>query len=190
MTAQTLIDEYAAKTLPNSVNPALTAAMAQAVLDDKAFIVLESTTVQTLSTNESIPTVLDNWVVVKSNGVSLQGDSIRNDTGRVINFMSGTIGLHPEVDGGGGSKLINLTSEKSPDGIAPYVISNQNRPIFTRNNSESYNTKESYLIDFAIGEHVRFIAYADSAMDIAPSNALFRGLAITGPAALWILVEP
>lgn len=166
-------------------------AVIEASSEGKAHIVLQSTTTQALSTDQALPTVLDNWVVVKSNGVSLQGDSIRNDTGRAIPFMSGTIGLHPEVDGGGGgNKLINLTSEKSPDGVAPYVISNQNRPIFTKNNAESYNTKESYLVDFAIGEHVRFIACADSAMSIAPSNVLFRGNATTGPAALWILVEP
>ncbi len=155
---------------------------------DKAYIILESTTTQALSIDQATPTVLNNWVVVKANGISLQGDSIRNDTGRVIQAMSGTIGLHPQVDGGGGNKLINLTSERSPDDVT-YTINDQLRPIFTNNNAETYNTKESYLTDFQISEYVRFIAYADSAMSIAGSSAQFRNEAITGPAALWILCE-
>ena len=155
---------------------------------DKAYIILESVTEQVMSTDQANPTVLDSWVVLDSKGISLQGDSIRNDTGRVINSMSGTIGIHPLVSGGGGERLLSLTSERSPDGVT-YTLNNQNRPIYTRNNSETYNTKESYLTGFQDGEYVRFIAFADGAMSIAPSSATFRNQSITGPAALWVLVE-
>lgn len=163
--------------------------LAGAAAQNKAYIILESTTVQAISTDQANPTVLDNWVVRKSSGMSLQGDSIRNDTGRAINAMTGTIGLHPQVDGGGGSRLLSLTSESSIDGGANYTISEQNRPIVTNNNSETYNTKESYAIDLADGELVRFIGYADGAMSLAPSTALFRNITTNGPAALWILTE-
>jgi hypothetical protein len=173
-------------------NTTLSSAEALAAIElahaGKAYIVLESVTTQVISTNEALPTVLGNWVVRKANGISLQGDSIRNDTGRIITAMSGTLGIHPQVDGGGGSRLIELTSERSPDGIA-YTINNQTRPIFTKNNAETYNTKESYLLDFLINEYVRFIAYSDGGLSLTQSSALFRGIAITGPAALWVLVE-
>ncbi len=156
--------------------------------ESKAYIILESTTTQAISTDQANPTVLDNWTVLKSNGMSLQGDSIRNDTGRVLEAMTGTIGLHPQVDGGGGSRLLSLTSESALDGVT-YTISDQNRPIVTVNNAETYNTKESYAVDVAIGEYIRFIAFSDSAMSLAPSSTTFRGVTVTGPAALWILIE-
>ena len=154
----------------------------------KAYIVLESVTTQAMSTDEANPTILGNWVVKKSNGISLQGGSIRNDTGRTIAAMHGTLGIHPQVDGGGSSRLLELTSERSPDDIT-YTINDQIRPIFTSNNAETYNTKESYLLDFLDGEYVRFIAYANNAMSITQSSAQFRGQSITGPAALWVLEE-
>lgn len=158
-------------------------------LSGKAYIVLQSDVTQVISQDQANPTVLDNWVVRASNGLSLQGDSVRNDTGRTLDFMHGTIGLHPQVDGSGGSRLINLNSEVSLDGVT-YTINDQYRPIYTVNNSETYNTKESYLADFADGEYVRFIAYVTGgAMSIAPSSTLFRGESKTGPAMLWILHE-
>lgn len=160
----------------------------ESAVEGKAYIVLESVTLQSISIDQANPSILNNWVVKKSNGISLVGNSIRNDTGRIINAMSGTIGIHPKVDGGGSDRLLNLTSERSPDDIT-YTINNQNRPIFTRNNTETYNTKESYLTDFQIGEYVRFIAYASNTMSIEQSSASFRNQAVTGPAALWILVE-
>ena len=155
---------------------------------EKAYIIMESRTPQVISTNQALPTVLDNWVVLDSNGISLQGDSIRNDTGRIIGAMAGTIGIHPLVDGGGGSRLLSITSESSINGT-DYDINDQNRPIFTTNNSETYNTKESYLINFGVLEYARFIAHASAAMTIAPSSELFRDEAVTGPAMLWILRE-
>ena len=156
--------------------------------EGKAFIVLESTTTQTISTDQANPTVLDNWVVLKSNLISLQGSSIRNDSGRDIDVMHGTIGIHPQVDGGGGNRLLNITSERSPDDVA-YSLNNQNRPIFTNNNSETYNTKESYVTDLLNGEYARFIAHADSALSVAESSTQFRNQTVTGPAMLWILHE-
>lgn len=163
----------------------------RAILDGlpKAHIILESTVAQAISTDQANPTVLDNWVVRSSSGMSLQGDSIRNDTGRVIESMTGTIGLHPQVDGGGGSRLLSLTSEYSVDDGLNYTINNQNRPIFTVNNSETYNTKESYATNLAAGSLIRFIAHSDAAISIAPSSTSFRNIVTSGPAALWILVE-
>ena len=158
------------------------------VILPRAHIVMESTTSQAISTDQANPTVLDNWTVLSSSGISLQGDSIRNDTGRDIAAMAGTIGVHPLVDGGGGSRLLNITSESSVDGVT-YTINDQNRPIFTTNNAETYNTKESYLVNFGDGVYVRFIAHADAAITIAPSSTLFRNIATSGPASLWILVE-
>ena len=156
--------------------------------EGKAYIVLESVSTQTMSTDEAKPSILGNWVVVKSNGISLQSNSIRNDTGRTIVAMHGTLGIHPQVDGWGGRRLLQLTSERSPDG-ENYTINNQLRPIFTANNEETYSTKESYLLDFLDGEYVRFIAYANDAMSLATSSAPFRGQSIAGPAALWVLEE-
>ena len=152
-----------------------------------AYIILESTTTQSISTDSANPTILGNWTVLKSNLITLQGDSIRNDAGRDIEALHGTIGLHPLVDGGG-SRLLSITSERSPDDIT-YTISDQNRPIVTSSVSETYNTKESYLTDFLDGEYVRFIAHADSAVSIAQSSTTFRSETISGPAALWVLHE-
>jgi hypothetical protein len=156
----------------------------------KAFIALQSDTVQAISTDAANPTILDNWVVLASNDISLQGDSIRNDSGRTIAFMSGTIGIHPQVDGGGGggSREMNLTSEISTNGT-DYVIANRNRPIFTQNNVETFNTKESYLTGFAPNSLVRFIMHTDLPLSLAPSTSSYRGVGVTGPAALWILTE-
>lgn len=171
----------------NELLEQILSAMEAGGLGSKAYIILESRTTQTISTDQANPTVLDNWVVLKSNLISLQGDSIRNDSGRVIEAMHGTIGLHPVVDGGG-NRLISITSERGPDGIS-YTINDQNRPIFTNSNTETYNTKESYLTDFAVGEYVRFIAHADAAMSIGESSTSFRGEVTTGPAMLWVLHE-
>lgn len=157
------------------------------IILDGAYIILESRTTQSISTDQANPTELDNWTVLESNLISLQENSIRNDSGKVIKAMHGTIGIHPVVDGGG-NRLINITSERSPDGIT-YTISDQNRPIFTNSSSETYNTKESYLTNFGIGEYVRFIAHADSAMSIGESSTNFRNQVVTGPAMLWILHE-
>lgn len=154
----------------------------------KAYIVLQSDTTQSISTDQANPTVLDNWVTVASNGLSLQGGAVRNDTGRTLDFMHGTFGFHPQVDGGGGTRLFTLNSETSPDG-AVWTMTNQVRPVYTTNNNETFNTKESYLADFSVGEYVRFIAFADAAMSLAQSTTTMRGIAQTGPAALWILHE-
>lgn len=153
-----------------------------------AYIILESTTTQALSIDQANPTILSNWTVLKSNLLSLQGNSIRNDAGRVIPALHGTIGIHPQVEGGGGSRLLSLTSERSPDDVT-YAINDQYRPIFTTNNAETYNTKESYLVDFLDGEYARFIAYSDAALSVAPSSTTFRGQAVTGPALLWVIHE-
>lgn len=171
-----------------TLTPENAIAAIEAVHAGKAYIILESRTTQAISTDSANPSVLDNWVVLKFNGISLQGDSIRNDAGRKIEAMSGTIGIHPQVDGGGGSRLLNINSERSLDGVT-YTINNQNRPIVTTNNNETYNTKESYLIDFLSGEYVRFIAFASGPMSVAESSASFRGVVTTGPAMLWVLAE-
>lgn len=158
-------------------------------LTDKAYIILQSTSTQVMSTDSANPSVLDNWAVLKSNGMSLQGDSVRNDTGRTISLAHGTLGLHPQVDGGGGTRLLALASEYSDDAGVTYTLVNQLRPIYTVNNSESFSTKESYATDFLANRLVRFIAYADATMSLAPSSASFRGSTVTGPAMVWILVE-
>lgn len=158
-------------------------------LSGKAYIVLQSDTIQAISEDGASPTVLDNWVVKASNGLSLQGDSVRNDTGRTLDFMHGTIGVHPQVDGGGGTRLFNLNSEVSLDGVT-YTLNDQYRPIYTINNTETYSTTESYLADFEPSEYVRFIAFVSGgAMSVAPSSTSFRGETKSGPAMLWILHE-
>lgn len=171
----------------NAITPEEAVAAIEAAHEGKAYIMLESRTTQAISADSVNPTILDNWVVLKAKDVSLQGDSIRNDTTRTIASMVGTVGINPQVDGGG-NRLLRLNSERSQDGIT-YTINNQNRPIATNSSSETYNTKESYLTDFLSGEYVRFIAYADGAMSVTESTASFRGVVTTGPALLWILVE-
>lgn len=156
---------------------------------NKAYIVLQSTSTQVISEDSLNPTVLDGWVVLASNGISLQGDSIRNDTGRVIPAMGGTIGIHPVIDGGGGSRLLSFTSEASFDDGLTYSLNNQIRYIYTSNNEQNYNTKESYVTGFNAGTQARFIMYSSGPLSVGPSSSLFRGETVTGPAALWVLAE-
>ena len=179
--------------IPAEVSTELSAAEAIALLERQkegaAYIVLESRTTQVISTDSASPTVLSNWVVLGSNGFSLQDDGIRNDTGRVIALTHGTIGIHPEVDTGGGNRLFVFTSEISLDDGVTYTVADQVRKIYTSNNSDAYNTKESYIVNFPIGAQGRFIAHADSSMSLSEQVDSFRGEVVTGPSALWIVHE-
>lgn len=117
--------------------------------------------------------------------------AIRNDTGRTIEKMDGTISYNP-VKGGGGTALLNIFSEKSTDGGTSYVANAGSlRPVEVSNTGESFKTAVSFLANWADGEILRFRIFEANGVTVtlSPSSTASLGQTITGHSVVWTLAE-
>lgn len=161
---------------------------------EKAYFEISTQQTITVNTDPLNPSFIGNMSVAASSGMTLVDPltgCIRNDTGRIIKFMSGTINFNPNK-GGGGVSRIHLVSERSSDGGVTWEGNLDSlRVIEISNNGESYGTKLSYVLDWLPGQHIRFRVYSVSggAVDFVSSTQQIIGQPFTSAAATWELSE-
>ncbi len=168
MTVQALIDEYKAKTAPNSVDPVLTGDMVQAVYDeDKTLSFRVITTdripsINGISTDPANPTYATGLQIdseeggfeLVNTGPWANTGAVRNVTGFDIDVI-GTFSFYP--DNSGGTSRIDMWSETSMDGITILENAGSARSIEVANSGESTSTKSSRFTDWPNGGMIRFV---------------------------------
>ena len=126
-----------------------------------------------------------------SSGISLVDaatGTMRNDTGRTIS-MTGTINYNPDK-GGGGTTTLNLVSERSNDGVTWFGNLESRRSMEVSNNSESFGTKLSLIIDWLPNQQLRFRAWrVDGTLSFVSSTVAAIGENYVTPSLVWELSE-
>jgi hypothetical protein len=148
-----------------------------------------------VSTDANAPSFLTGLTVLGNTSFSLfdaATGAVRNDTGRVINKLDGTISYHPNKIGGG-TALLQIFSEKSTDGGATYSINQGSlRPVEVSNTGESFKTAVSFLADWQPDEIIRFRIFEDNGVTVTldpSSTTALSGQTITGHSVIWTLAE-
>jgi len=172
MSAQDLIDEYKAKTAPNSVDPVLTGNMVQAVLDEDRTLSFRVYTedripaTDGISTDAASPTFITGLIMdTQEGGFELVTTGPWANTGAVLNNTGfdvdviGTFSFYP--DNSGGTSRIDIWSETSVDGITILENEGSARSIEISGSGESTSTKSSRFTDWPDGHMVRF-AFTDT----------------------------
>lgn len=191
--AQTLIDEYTAKTLPNSVSPTLTAEMAQAVLDEchkTSFIAVSSDTIPVSENDASLSIVTGLSLLSTTNGfiVDSATGSVKN-TGADIDSAIGSISYQPSRTGGGAANSLYIISEISTDGITWTKNLNSARKIEIPSDGETFKTSVSFVEQWLSGEYLRFKFYTlgGGSISFTPESVTLEGEVISGYSIVWVL---
>ena len=130
--------------------------------------------------------------VDKIKGMSLTNQAegiIRNDTGRTIELMTGTINFNPIIASGTASLII--ISERSSDGVAWTGNLESKRQVEISNNTETFATKLSVVTNWLPGELVRFRVYLVTGnLTLEPNSSVaLGGQTFFSPSVAWSLVE-
>jgi hypothetical protein len=161
---------------------------------DKAYFAAMTETTITLGIDPNAPSFLTGLALSPNTvgfAVDILDGAVKNETGRDITTMIGTISFQPSK-AGGGTTQVNLWSERSADGVVWVQNSESLRSIEIANNGETFKTSVSAVSDWLSGEFLRFRAYAavGGAIDfVSPTATVLGGEVITGSSVLWELVE-
>ena len=159
----------------------------------KASLLATSNAVIPINNNPASPSFLTIDDASQSVGITLTDGAtgtVRNDTGRVIEEMTGSISMYPEI-GGGTLRRIVVVSEESVDNITWTGNLNSIRKIEVGSTSETFKTTISLYDNWPVGGYLRFRVYdeADGGLDLVPAAATILGQPFTGPSMIWSLLE-
>lgn len=146
-----------------------------------------------INEDEQNPSFFPNMQLVSQNKVSLY-DSVtgafKNESGRNVEYMEGSLSFQPNKSGGGVS-VLKLVSERSFDGVNWTGNLNSLRSIEVPNNGESFNTVISVLLNWQPDELIRFRCYNSTnpnmVFEVPTDNILNQDF--TGPSMYWALHE-
>lgn len=162
-------------------------------IDMVSFVVFTNET-QTINEDETNPSFFTDLILGNANKVSLHDPitgAVRNESGKTIPYLEGTLNFQPNKTGGGTSRL-HLISERSTDnGLTWFGNYNSLRSIEVSNSGETFKTVISILYDWLPGELCRFRCFNDAGGNMvfeAPSDTIL-GEIYTGPALLWTLQQ-
>ena len=146
-----------------------------------------------INEDEQNPSFFPNMQLVSVNKVSLEDSAtgtFKNESGRVVEYMEGSLSFQPNKSGGGVS-ILKLISERSFDGVNWVGNLNSLRSIEVPNNGESFNTVISVLLDWQPDELIRFRCYNSTnpnmVFEVPTDNILNQNF--EGPSMYWTLHE-
>lgn len=145
-----------------------------------------------ITTSSTTPSFFGPLMDNLSSGISLVDattGTLRNDTGRTIS-MTGTINFNPDK-GGGGTTQLNIVSERATTLGGPWVGNLESkRTVEISNNSESFATKLSLIIDWEPNQLLRFRGWINGgSLDFVVSSVSAIGQTFVSPSIAWELTE-
>ncbi len=162
------------------------------VVEKTYFSVLSKTSISVSGDNDN-PSYFEDIILIKAGGFEISDaltGAVKNISGRTIELMKGTVSFNPD-NVGGGSPEFYLFSERSEDGITWTLNADSLRPIEISNNSETFRTVVSTVVDLPNNYHLRFRMFTDTgSVNFDPTAAnVLGGQTITGPSVDWNLNE-
>lgn len=147
----------------------------------------------TIGTDAANPSFLGPITATHLSGVAIYDSAtgaMQNTSGKTLDAVVGTVNFQPDKTGGG-TTTVSLMSERSPDGVQPYVQNpNSLRVLEIPNTGESFNTKLSFASNWQNGEVIRFRAYSsDGDITLTQPSDTILGQTVLGVSYAWELME-
>lgn len=163
------------------------------ILDDKkAYFFSVSDSTVSIGEDSANPSFLTDMIMIKNRGLEIDATDgkIQNKTGRIIDYMSGTISFQPNKLGGGVT-LMYLWGERSLDGVTWTPNVGSLRSIELPNDGETFRTTVSILRDFKSNEYMRFRMYTagQGGINFVPPTINANNSIIIGHSVIWQLME-
>lgn len=162
--------------------------------EDKAFFGAGSEVNVNIGADGDDPSKINGLTVIKSDGgftVDANDGKVKNETGRILKYCTGTISFQPDKTGGGVT-LLNFWSERSLDGVTWTQNSNSLRSMEVSNSGETFKTSVSSVEDWNPNEYLRFRMYCVSGGPlnlVPPTDTVLSGESIKGYSVKWLLTE-
>lgn len=161
----------------------------------KAFFMAEGEASFSVSADPNAPSFLQLLETKASRSFTITDaptGTIRNDSGRTLSGVTGTVSFHASKGSGATAELV-LFSERSTDNGATWLVNPDSlRRVPVTFQGPSFRTLISDVVSWEPNALVRFRLYdaGGATISVAPvSDTVLGGQTITGPSVKWNLQE-
>lgn len=165
----------------------------QILKQQKNYFFAASDETVTIGEDADNPSFITDLHLIKNRGFEIDSidGKIKNISGRLINYMSGTVSFQPEKDAAS-TTLLYIWGERSLDGVTWTQNIGSLRSLEIPGSGETFKTSISIIRDFHPNEYMRFRVYAVGAggLTLVPPSITSDGKTISGHSVLWELQEP